>query len=127
MTIDEFFEHYHFHDSGVNNIIYDAEVKKLHLDIDLCNYEQEGYQEGDPEVSPATLVFTDIENFQSDPQLSLVNFSENEWGEIHDAKHVAARDAMGLEAAQIIINWVHNGIIILTFLASSAVLTRTSA
>jgi hypothetical protein len=58
MKISELFKTLEFHDSPVIDIQYLADKKQLILEIELCNYDQEGYEEGEPELLPGQLIFS---------------------------------------------------------------------
>lgn len=65
MRISEFVETYDLHDSGLDEITVDKDNKIVRMRIDLCNWLQEDYVEGEPEIKPIELVFsvvTEMEN-----------------------------------------------------------------
>lgn len=58
---------YNLHDSLVNNIQYDNIEKKLIIDIELCNWLQSDYTEGESEMMNGTIEFTGISNYYHEP------------------------------------------------------------
>ena len=60
MTIKEFVEKYHLHDSGLNSIIIDTDKRTLCLSVDLCNWMQDDYEEEDPEILPIEIIFENV-------------------------------------------------------------------
>ena len=67
MSLQQFFEQLYLHDSVVDRLEYLPHEQKLTLSLDLCNYMQDGYQEGEPENIPGTLTFTEVSEFTTDP------------------------------------------------------------
>ncbi len=55
MTANEFFNRFHFHDSIMENINFEA--SKLNLDIDLCWWKQKVYKKGEKEIRRFRVVF----------------------------------------------------------------------
>ena len=69
MTISDFVEKYYLHDSGLKDIIVNKDNNTVHLMIDLCNWMQDDYVEGQPEILPIEVVFdgtTHMENLERD-------------------------------------------------------------
>ncbi len=53
---------YDFHDSLLESISYDKDIKKAFLNIDFCNWKQEWYNETDEETSMISVVFENVSN-----------------------------------------------------------------
>lgn len=64
MKINDLLTKYTFHDSLIENIIYDAEKKNLILTIDFCLWMQEDYIESQPETAIIKLVFSNVTDFE---------------------------------------------------------------
>lgn len=63
MTIEELNNKYYFHDSMITNINYLAGEKILIILMDLCNWAQENYKEGEPELLKLEIIFEGIEEY----------------------------------------------------------------
>ena len=63
MKINELLSKYTFHDSLLENILYENENSKLILTIDFCFWMQNDYDESQPETGPIKLIFNNIENY----------------------------------------------------------------
>ena len=51
---------YDFHDSLLEDILYDESNNKVCLKIDFCNWKQKWYSETDEETTIISVVFSDI-------------------------------------------------------------------
>ena len=51
---------YDFHDSLLEEVLYDKHGKKVLLRIDLCNWKQSWYNESDEETSMISMVFHNV-------------------------------------------------------------------
>ena len=51
------FDKYNFHDSLIQHIEYFSSKKKLIINIELCNWCQSFYTEGEPEIKKGKLIF----------------------------------------------------------------------
>jgi hypothetical protein len=125
MEISKFFETFTLHDRVVNKVTSFPEEKRLKLEIELCNYDQRGFREGDPEMVSGSLVFSGVEEFKADPSIDDMQWGNEFDGEISTYGHVPERDKNGLQASEFVLycdNYkTHNHtILILSFLASSA-------
>lgn len=78
------FDKYNFHDSLIQHIEYFSSKKKLIIDIELCNWCQSFYTEGEPEIKKGKLIFLDVSFFKFIP--STVKINDNEILEIHKKK-----------------------------------------
>ena len=63
MTIQELDNKYYFHDSMITTISYSAETENLTFTIEFCNWAQEWYKEGDPELLKMELIFEGIKEY----------------------------------------------------------------
>lgn len=63
MTIQEFARKYDFHDSCITNIDYQNDDAILIMEIDFCNWSQEGYTPDEPELIKLRLVFSGIHSY----------------------------------------------------------------
>lgn len=63
MTIQELDEKYYFHDSMITNISYLVSDFKLIITMEFCNWAQNWYIEGDPELVEFKLIFNGIETY----------------------------------------------------------------
>lgn len=51
---------YDFHDSLLEDVLYDEYNKKLLLKIDFCNWKQKWYNESEDETSMISLIFSNV-------------------------------------------------------------------
>lgn len=65
---------YNFHDSLLEDILYDEGNKKVSLKIDFCNWKQKWYNESDEETSIISIVF----NNASDIVIPKFNLNSDE-------------------------------------------------
>ena len=63
MTIQELNTQYYFHDSMITNVSYSAETQRLIFIIEFCNWAQEWYKEGEPELLKMEIVFEGITDY----------------------------------------------------------------
>ena len=63
MKINELVSRSTFHDSLLENILYENENSKLILTIDFCFWMQNDYDESQPETGYIKLLFNNIENY----------------------------------------------------------------
>lgn len=54
------FDKYNFHDSFIQHIEYFSSKKKLIINIELCNWCQSFYTEGEPEIKKGKLIFLNV-------------------------------------------------------------------
>lgn len=78
------FDKYNFHDSLIQHIEYFSSKKKLIINIELCNWCQSFYTEGEPEIKKGKLIFLNVSFFKFIP--STVKINDNEILEIHKKK-----------------------------------------
>jgi hypothetical protein len=67
---------YYLHDSLVEDIRYLQDEKKLKLEIELCNWRQPSYQDGEPEILKLDFIFTDVTKFEMEPETMLFESDE---------------------------------------------------
>ncbi len=63
MTIQELTNKYYFHDSMITNVNYSENEQKLEISIDFCNWAQEWYKQGEPEMLKLKLTFDGIKEY----------------------------------------------------------------
>ncbi len=68
MRPSELFKNLYFHDSPVDALVYSPENRDLRLKIDLCNFMQEDYQEGEPDFLEGELTIRGIKAISFDPE-----------------------------------------------------------
>lgn len=79
------------HDSVVQRIEHAAGAVRIRLD--LCNYAQAGYQEGDPEMVSGTLSFSGVSRVEAKPDLASFAWAEDQLdGEILEVKPLPASE-----------------------------------
>ena len=80
---------YDFHDSLLEDIIYDYINKKVTLKIDFCNWKQEGYRDEDEETAMMYLSFEDVTDFIM-PKVSLNSDEILEFNILEDEIEITA-------------------------------------
>lgn len=63
MTIQELEKKYYFHDSMITNVLFDSNSQKLVFTIEFCNWAQEFYKAGEPELLKMELIFNGIKDY----------------------------------------------------------------
>ena len=63
MTIQELENKYYFHDSMITNVLFDSNSQKLVFTIEFCNWAQEFYKAGEPELLRMELIFNGIKDY----------------------------------------------------------------
>lgn len=76
MKIVEFLENYNLHDSVVESITFYQNEKRVVMDMDLCNWLQSFYEDGDPEIKVGQLEFTEVISFKTEPKVFTINSNE---------------------------------------------------
>lgn len=76
MICSEVLRKYIWHDSLVENIEYDNESSTVNICVELGNWRQENYMEGEPETLKCILKFTGITSFCYEPQK--LSFNDDE-------------------------------------------------
>lgn len=62
MTLSELNRKFNFHDSFIDSIHFEKLQDEVTLKIELCNWMQRDYHEGEPETSEVQFVFSGIKN-----------------------------------------------------------------
>ena len=60
MDLRTFINIYDLHDNGIENIHHFPDSKQLIIDLILCNWRQDFYKAGDPELLCGELLFTGV-------------------------------------------------------------------
>ncbi len=71
------------HDSVVNKYTYNSDDKRLCLLLELCNFMQPWYKEGEPENLCGQFVFSGVRKRRSEPEVAFVDWN-NADGQILD-------------------------------------------
>lgn len=64
MRINELLKEYYFHDSLITYVSYSCNQVKI--DIELCNWKQNGYVKSEPEMDEIELVFSGVTDYKFD-------------------------------------------------------------
>ena len=64
MTLSELNKKYNFHDRFIDSIHYEKLRSEVTLKIELCNWMQRDYREGEPETSEVQFVFSGIKDWE---------------------------------------------------------------
>ena len=92
MKISNDFKKFHLHDGGMNQILYDANTKRLVLTIELAYTSP-------PEFGrTGQMIFSGVEHLSADPPLEDINWIDDVWGEIDTGDHIPDQDIGRLEA-----------------------------
>lgn len=67
MKLAEVVDRLYLHDSVVQNVIYVPDDGTLVLTIELCNWAQPGYVDGEPEVVTRSLAFSGVTSYRVTP------------------------------------------------------------
>ena len=76
MTIREFEEKYHLHDSSIEKVSFDAEKKILTLEIFFCFWMQDWYDKSEPSNGLIRVTFEDVSLFEYDTAIAARIFSD---------------------------------------------------
>ena len=60
MTLYELANKYNFHDSLLEKVVYNEKNKLLKMEIDLCNWQQQWYKDGESETELISIIFKDV-------------------------------------------------------------------
>ena len=63
VTIQDLDNKYYFHDSTITNVLFDSNSQKLVFTIEFCNWAQEFYKAGEPELLKMELIFNGIKDY----------------------------------------------------------------
>lgn len=92
------------HDSVVKSVEHDAKANTVRIHLDLCNYAQAGYQEGQPELVAGTLEFSGISRVEANPDLAHFTWAEDQLdGEVLEVKPLSAQ-AAGEDGVELVIH-----------------------
>jgi hypothetical protein len=125
MRVSQFFADYELMHANVPKIEDLSDQHSVVIHMEIANWMQQSYKDGQPEFVEGTLVLSGIEDFLSDPPLNTLVFGEDADGEVISYGYVPERDKAGLEAGEIVMNWFDykmriNTIVIISFLAKDA-------
>lgn len=82
MTPSELVQRFTFHDSGVSSVEVSEDKKTVSFKLELGNYMQPGFKDGDPEVIIGTLLFSPVSGLEATPDLQCFQWGKNFDGEI---------------------------------------------
>jgi len=88
---------YDLHDSLVEGIKYLQDEAKLMLEIELCNWRQPSYQNGEPEMLKILITFTGVRRCEIEPEA--ISFESDEILEVTSI----ISDIEGSEAIKIVL------------------------
>ena len=116
---------YYLHDSVVSWLRYSAKDEQLVIQIELSNWMQAWFMDGDQEQIPGRLIFSGVRQVESN--LDLKTFAESREylsGRVLDADYVPDNDRDELEAGKITVSWFDHRsqtekIMIIEFLAAN--------
>ncbi len=72
MKLHDLVEIHYFHDSSLNDVQYDPEQRRLEISLDFCNWMQDYFVEGMPELIAVKLIFTNVSRYFDD-ELGKIN------------------------------------------------------
>ena len=61
---------YNLHDSLIEKVDYLADNRRVEIRIELCNWQQSGYRDSEPEMLSIDMIFEEVERYE----LSLENY-----------------------------------------------------
>lgn len=103
MRLSEFFEHYNLHDSVAEALRFVPAEQLLTMNLELCNFMQQSFREGDPEIIGGQLTFRGVDKVEAVPDLSLFSMETDaqilEAGPISTGTAVPIKVRMVLESA----------------------------
>ena len=122
MKVSEFFKLYILDHTSIDEIQYLSSEGLLLIHIQLVNWMQTFYEDGQLEFVNGKLVVSGVGSFTVDPLLNTLKFGEHADGEVISYGYVPERNQLDLEAGEIIMNWFDyqtriNTVVILGFLA----------
>jgi len=65
MRLDELLKKYCFHDSLLESIAYNEQLKTAVFEIDFCNWAQENYTDAQPETMMISLHFREVKSINN--------------------------------------------------------------
>ena len=72
MKLHDLVEIHYFHDSSLNDVQYDPEQRRIEISVVFCNWMQDYFVEGMPELIAVKLVFTNVSRYFDD-ELGQIN------------------------------------------------------
>lgn len=105
MRVSQYFADYNLMHADVQKIEDLPDQHSVIIHMEIANWMQHSYADGQPEFLEGTLVLSGVEDFLSDPPLDTLVFGEHADGEIISYGYVPQRDRAGLEAGEIVMNW----------------------
>ena len=67
MKINEFINNYNLHDSILEKAINNSNDNTLEMEIELCNWKQSSFVEGQPEMLKLNFIFKGVSMFCTEP------------------------------------------------------------
>lgn len=55
---------YNLHDSLIEKIDYFTADRRVEIQIELCNWQQDGYKDSDPEIIGVYMIFDEVEKYE---------------------------------------------------------------
>ena len=72
MKLHDLVKIHYFHDSSLNDVQYDPEQRRIEISVVFCNWMQDYFVEGMPELIAVKLVFTNVSRYFDD-ELGQIN------------------------------------------------------
>ena len=66
MRLHDLVEKHYFHDCALNDIQYDSAQRRIEISMGFCNWMQDYFKEGMPDVIVIKLVFTNVSRYFDD-------------------------------------------------------------
>lgn len=76
MKPSEFIKAHNLFDSLVEKLEYDEVNKQLKIMLELCQWKQSYYVETEPEMQLGIIIFSDVKNYKTEPELFNLDSSE---------------------------------------------------
>jgi hypothetical protein len=86
MDIKSFLDSYELHDSGIDNINFSKAEQTLSFLVELCNFMQHDYREGDETPQKGNLTFHSVKKLDSSVPLESIIWDESISGECLSCK-----------------------------------------
>lgn len=109
----DFINNYELHDSILREVDYDRKIAIVDMEIELCNYEQTGYKETDPETSIIHVRFFDVAEYNSEGLAGKLDTPSILEHEFHDQKYImkimdddCAYHEISFITSQALVKWV---------------------
>ena len=72
MKLHDLVKIHYFHDSSLNDVQYDPKQRRIEISVVFCNWMQDYFVEGMPELIAVKLVFTNVSRYFDD-ELGQIN------------------------------------------------------